>query len=271
MALALFALPLPTDSAVGDAQPSVQANSTHFDPQAEAELVALLNRARGEYGLPPLRVDQRLTEAARKHSALMAEHSAIAHRFEGEPALPTRISAEGLPFDSVSENVALNNQSAAAAHDGLMHSPPHRSAILSAQYNTVGVGVLRDGDDLWITEDFARKLPEMSNPDAEAAVQAAVAQYAKSHGFTAPSPRTELELRPMACHMAAKDRLESEDALRLPDVKGVLVWTATDPAKLPAGISQVLSRKTLGDALGACFAPSASHPGGVYWIVMVTY
>jgi hypothetical protein len=271
LALALFALPLPMDSAIGDAEPALQASSGHFDPQAEAELVALLNRTRGEYGLPPLTVDRRLTEAARKHSTLMAEHSVMAHRLEGEPALPTRISNEGLPFDSVSENLALNNQSAASAHDSLMHSPPHRAAILDAQYNTVGVGVLRDGSDLWVTEDFARKLPELSDHDAEAAVQAAVAQYARSHRLTAPSRRTELRLRPMACGMAAKDRLQSEDALRLPDMKGVLVWTATDPAELPDGISHVLSSKTLGYALGACFAPSASHPGGVYWIVMVTY
>jgi hypothetical protein len=51
----------------------------------------------------------------------------------------------------------------------------------------------------------------------------------------------------------------------------VLVWTADDPAKLPKGISQVMSPQVSGYALGACFAPSVSHPGGVYWIVMVTY
>lgn len=271
MALALFALPLPMDSATGDAEPGLQASSPHFDPQAEAELVALLNRTRGEYGLPPLTVDQRLTEAARKHSTLMAEHSVMVHRLEGEPALQTRISNQGLPADSVSENLALNNQSAVSAHNSLMHSPPHRAAILDAQYNTVGVGVVRDGSDLWVTEDFARKLPELSDHDAEAAVQAAVAQYARSHRLAAPSRRTELRLQPMACRMAAKDRLESEEALRLPGVQGILAWTATDPAKLPEGISHVLSRETSGYALGACFASSASHPGGVYWLVLVTY
>ena len=271
LALALFALPLPMASAMGDADASLQASAGHFDPRAEAELVVLLNRTRGEFGLPLLTVDQRLTEAARKHSTLMADHSAIAHRFEGEPDLPIRISNEGLPFDSVSENVALDNRTAATVHEGFMHSPPHRSTILDAQYDTVGVGVLREGDDLWVTEDFARKLPEMSDHDAEAAVQAAVAEYARSHRLTAPSRRTELQLRPMACRMARKDRLESEDALRLPRVSGVLAWTATDPAKLPAGISHVLSSEVSGYALGACFAPSASHPGGAYWIVMVTY
>ena len=256
---------------VGDREPSWQAGSTSFDAKAEAELVTLINGARSQYGLPPLMVDQRMTEAARKHSVLMAEHAAIGHRFEGEPAVQTRISSEGLPADSVSENVALSNRGVAAAHDGLMHSPPHRSAILSAQYNTVGVGVLRDGDDLWVTEDFAHKLREMSNPEAEAAVQAAIAHYARSRGFSAPSRKTELRLRAMACSMAAKDRLESEDALRLTGAQGVLVWTATDPADLPKGMSQTLSRNTSQDALGACFAPSKSHPGGVYWIVLVTY
>jgi uncharacterized protein YkwD len=269
--LALFALPLPMDTATGDAEPGQQASSAHFDPKAEAEMVALLNRARSEYGLPPLPVDQRLTEAARKHSTVMAEHSAIGHHFEGEPPLQIRISNEGLPADTVSENVALSNRDAAAAHEGLMHSPPHRAAILNAEYNTVGVGVLRQGNYLWVSEEFARKLPELSNSEAESAAQAAVEQYARRHGFRAPSRRTELQLRPMACSMARKDKLESGAALRLPGVAGVLAWTANDPGILPKGISEALSRETSQDALGACFAPSASHPGGVYWIVMVTY
>jgi uncharacterized protein YkwD len=242
-----------------------------FDAAAETELVTLINKARADNGLPPLTVDSRLTHAARKHSERMAQDSVTAHQLEGEPPLPTRITNEGLPADGVSENIASTNRNILTAHDGLMHSAPHRRTILDPHYDAIGVGVIRDGDDIYVTEDFARKLPEYSERQAEAVVQAAIAQYAKAHGLNAPSRSTELQLRRMACSMALRDKLESGDALRLTGARGVLAWTATDPAKLPKGIAQVLSQQTSGDALGACFAPSVSHPGGVYWIVMVTY
>jgi hypothetical protein len=75
----------------------------------------------------------------------------------------------------------------------------------------------------------------------------------------------------MACQMALNDALDSSAAMRLSEVHGVLAWTAVDPAKLPKGIGQVLKPQISGYSLGACFAPSVSHPGGVYWVVMVTY
>jgi len=231
--------------------------------------VSLTNQARAQNGLPPLTVDPRLTQAARQHSERMAQQSLISHQLEGEPPLLARISNEGLPSDGVSENVAFGNQGVVAAHEGLMHSPPHRRAILDPHYDVIGIGVFRQGDYLYITEDFARKLPEYTAPQAEAAVQAAIDQYARAHGLHALLRRPELPLRPMACAMARQDRLASGNAMLLPGVRSVLAWTAVDPGKLPKGIGQALS--TSGYSLGACFAPSVSHPGGIYWLVFVSY
>ncbi|HKD83812.1 MAG TPA: CAP domain-containing protein [Terriglobales bacterium] len=253
--------------------PRLQASSNHayFDPAGEAQLVSLVNQERAQQGLQPLKVDERLTRAARKHSELMAQHSALSHDFEGEPPLQIRIANENLYADRVSENIAYNNRTIEAAHDGLMHSPPHREAILSPDFDAVGVGVLRVGDEIYVTEDFAHKLPEYSEPQAEAVVESAIARYMKSHGLLAPVRHPQLSLRKKACDMARDDKLESSDALQLPGVHGVLAWTASDPAKLPKGIAQVVAPEVSGYSLGACFAPSVSHPGGVYWIVMVTY
>ena len=44
-------------------------------------------------------MDQRLTQAARKHTVLMVEHKALAHQFDGEPALEIRFADENLPSD----------------------------------------------------------------------------------------------------------------------------------------------------------------------------
>ena len=269
--LALTASSLPVTARVVPSAQAPGSNPPQFDSAAEAQLVSLINQERAKQDIAPLTVDDRLTQAAQKHTELMAQHSTISHQFPGEPALEMRIANEGLPFDSVSENVGLNNRSVAEVHEGFMNSPPHRAALLDPTYNVVGVGVLRSGDVIYVTEDFAHRPPEYSEPQAEAAAEAAIAKYAKAHGILAPGRRTELQLRHLACNMALNDKLESQDAMQLPGVHGVLVWTADDPAKLPKGISQVVSQRVSGYALGACFAPSVSHPGGVYWIVMVTY
>jgi len=246
------------------------AAAPHFDPAGEAQLVQLTNQSRAEQGLPPLKVDDRLTQAARKHSELMAQSGRLSHDLDGEPPLQIRIANQNLPEDRASENIAYNNRTIEAAHDGLMHSPPHRAAILSSDYDFVGVGVLRTGDEIYVTEDFAHKLPEYSEPEAEAVVETAIGRFAKSQGRLVPNRRPQVPLRQTACAMARNDGLDS-DALRGPGVHGVMAWTVADPAKLPKGIGQVLLPEVSGYSLGACFAPSVSHPGGVYWIVMVTY
>jgi uncharacterized protein YkwD len=263
-----LAVASPFDPQAG---PASNAQPSQFDTAGEAQLVELLNQERRKHGLQPLTVDERLTRAARKHTELMAQRSQLSHQFEGEPPLQIRFSNESLPSDRQSENIALNNRDIAAAHQGLMHSPPHRAAILDPTFNVVGVGVLRSGEDIYVTEDFARKLPEYSEPQAEASAQAAIEQYAKSRKFLAPARKPQLQLRHMACTMALYDALDGSDAMRLPGVHGVLAWTADDPANLPKGIAQVLTPQISGYSLGACFAPSVSHPGGVYWVVMVTY
>jgi len=264
----LMALALPFNLQAGTAS---NAQPKQFDTAGEAQLLELINQARSEQGLPPLTVDERLTKAARKHTELMVQHLQLSHQFEGEPPLQIRFGNENLPSDRQSENVALNNRNIASVHEGLMQSPPHRRSILDPGFNVVGVGVFRSGEDIYVTEDFARKLPEYSEPQAEASAQAAIEQYAKSRGLRAPERKPQLQLRHMACTMALTDALNGNDAMRLPGVHGVLAWTADDPAQLPKGIAQVLSPQTAGYSLGACFAPSLSHPGGVYWVVMVTY
>jgi uncharacterized protein YkwD len=247
------------------------APASAFDAAAEAQTVDLINQARAQHSLPPLAVDDRLTQAARKHTELMVQNRTLSHQFPGEPGPQTRMSNEGLPSDADAENVVMN-QTVAGAHDALMHSPPHRANILGADYNVIGVGVLRSGDNIWITEDFARRLPQMSEPQAEAAVQTAIEHYERAHGFSAPSRKEQIQLRRLACDMALNDKLDLTPASHLAGVHEVFAWTSGDPSKLPKGIDRVLSGGLRGGySLGACFAPSVSHSGGIYWLVMVGY
>ncbi len=131
------------------------------DTNAETQLVALINESRKENGLPPLTMDPRLTEAARKHTQLMAQNGALSHQFPGEPPLQDRIDQENLPSDVEAENVGWDIN-VVAAHKSLVDDPPHLRNILDPECNVVGVGVIRRGSHIFVTEDFARLVPEQS-------------------------------------------------------------------------------------------------------------
>lgn len=268
----ILAMLLASCGGSAHAQASAQGEPTgRLDSEGEAQIVELINQARAAHGLSPLETDSRLTNAARKHTQLMVQQSTLAHQLPGEPLPQDRIAAEGLASDQQAENVDLN-QTIAGAHDALMRSPPHRANILNPEYNAVGVGVIRRGADIWVTEDFARRLPQLSEPQAEAAAQSAITQYQRAHGFSAPVRQPMPQLRRLACDMALNDALNMAPASRLPGVHGVFAWTAGDPGKLPQGVDRVLGPALAGGySLGACFAPSVSHPGGLYWLVMVSY
>ncbi len=151
-----------------------------------------------------------------------------------------------------------------------MDSPLHRRNLLDPDYNVVGVGILRRGGNIYVTEDFARRLSEYSEPQAEAALQSAIEHYVRSVGLQVPARKPEPRLRHMACDMALNDALNNQAAAQLPGAHEVMVWTAGDPGKLSDQVKKRLSQAVpSGYALGACFAPSVSHPGGLYWLVML--
>jgi len=242
-----------------------------FEEAGGQQLVRLINQERTSRGLPPLAVDQRLIQAARKHTELMAEHKALSHQFDGEPALEVRFADENLRSGQQAENVGLSKD-VPSAHQGLMHSPAHRANILNSDYNVVGVAVLRSGDYVYVTEDFAHRLKAYSEPEADAVLQRAVENYATTHGMAVPVRKPQSQLRHMACDMALNDSLQSKKVADLPGVQAVAAWTAAAPGDLPSSAKELLSRPmSSGYSLGACFAPSVSQPGGVYWVVMIVY
>jgi uncharacterized protein YkwD len=130
------------------------AVSGPYDSQAERMLLDLANQARAEAGVAPLQQDDGLTQAARKHSALMASQKQLSHDLPGEPGLPQRFAAAStLQFSTEGENVGLA-PSVADVHRGFMHSPHHRENLLDPHFNLAGFAVVRNGNTVYVTEDF---------------------------------------------------------------------------------------------------------------------
>ena len=159
-----------------------------FDADGEKQLIELINQERARADLQPLATDQRLTQAARKHTALMVKHKALSHQFDDEESLQLRTAEENIRFDRQAENVALE-MDVTGAHAILMNSPPHRANILSPDYNAIGVGVMRSGDEVYVTEDFAHRLPDYSQPEADAELQKTIAKYASCAGAPGSGPQ----------------------------------------------------------------------------------
>ena len=146
----------PTPKLLSAAQPSPTE-----DAAAESELLARANQSRQQAGMPPLRMNENLIEAARAHARLMIEQRQLSHQFDGEASLLKRLHGTGVPLNSVAENVAYN-ASAGQVFDSFMHSPPHRSNLLDPDFNAVSFAAFWSEGRLYVVQDFVHQLPEIT-------------------------------------------------------------------------------------------------------------
>lgn len=141
---------------------------TNMD-EASRVLFDSANRERASRGIPALKWDTSLAEAARQHAAQMAERNTLSHQFPGELDLPAREMQAGEKMSAAAENVAFGPD-AEVIHNGWMHSPPHRHNLLDPQLNSIGIAVARRGNTLFAVEDFSQALAALSLDEQEKAV-----------------------------------------------------------------------------------------------------
>ncbi|MCG5217168.1 CAP domain-containing protein [Streptosporangium sp. KLBMP 9127] len=119
----------------------------------EDEVVRLTNNARRKQRCRPLRIDSRLAQSARLHSAEMAESNHFAHNSPDGTSPWTRMERAGYP-NGGAENIGRGYQSAEEAVRGWMGSPSHRANILNCSLTAIGVGVADGAGGPWWTQDF---------------------------------------------------------------------------------------------------------------------
>ena len=136
---------------------------------AEQYLFSAANAEREQRGLPPLKWDETLHRAAQRHAGEMAARESISHQYPGELDLAGRGHISGAKFTVISENVA-EAWNAPTIHDAWMHSPDHRANLLDPRVNSVGISVVRRGEQLYAVEDFDRSVESLSFEAQESAV-----------------------------------------------------------------------------------------------------
>jgi hypothetical protein len=135
-------------------------------PGTEKALFEAVNRERAARHLTPLRWDEGLARAARKHAKQMAEQDLLEHQVPGEPDLPTRAREAGASFSHITENIGMAVD-ADSFHDGWMHSPGHRENILDPAADSIGIAVAEGTEELYAVEDFARSVKPLSLEEQE--------------------------------------------------------------------------------------------------------
>jgi uncharacterized protein YkwD len=132
----------------------VRTSNSVDQPDAEQQLLALLNSVRAQHRLPPLRMDRSLQAVARAHSRDMATAGYVGHGSPFGPSAMDRLShvvLRGL----VGENVTFA-VSCAAANRALVASDGHLENILEPRFHRVGIGVFSAGQfGMAVTQDFA--------------------------------------------------------------------------------------------------------------------
>jgi uncharacterized protein YkwD len=243
------------------------------DPKAEKteqQIFQLANQARKDAGVEPLQWNEQAAEAARAHAKLLAQNQSLSHQFSSEPALRERLGATGLRFDATAENVA-DAESAEEAHQALMNSPPHRQNLLNPKYNSLGIGVATNGNQLYVTQDFAHAIPTRSAAEVEDEIIADFNRLRKSHGLAEVSAIKSEDLRKLACE-GKQRQVHARDVLSIsPGASRVMAFTVTDPDTLPDSILQASREPARHMNIGACFAPGPSTSYAAFWVAVTLF
>lgn len=119
---------------------SVQVERRTESPFAEA-VVKEMNRERAAYGLPPLRLESRLTAAAEDRVEDMLDKGYFDHISPDGINPFTWVRKRGYRYRMVGENLALGYRSGSSVVSGWMNSPGHRENILKRGFDEVGIAV----------------------------------------------------------------------------------------------------------------------------------
>jgi uncharacterized protein YkwD len=157
--LAAPAIAVAAFASTASAAPASRPPAVAADPAAyEAQVVVLTNTQRAANGCGALRVDSRLTAAARAHSTDMVQQKFFSHTGSNGSTFVAREVAAGYPRKSASaENIAWGYRTPQDVVTGWMNSAGHRANILNCSSTAVGVGLAytASGAAYW-TQDFGR-------------------------------------------------------------------------------------------------------------------
>jgi uncharacterized protein YkwD len=258
-------------------QPTPQSNSaagasSGEDSAAENELLESANQSRELAGVPPLRMEESLREAARAHARRMIASERLEHQFSGEPSLLERIAqVSALKMDRAGENIAYAT-CAPGANEVLMRSAPHRENLLDRGFNVAGFAAIWSKGRLYVVQDFAHEVPSYSAEQSGKLVGRAVDEMRQQAGLPELFRLTPPKLDEAACSLARENRPNAHLLATAYDNRKIITYTESRPEVLPQGALRLLRDPAVRQfAVGACCARNAAYPTGTYWVAILLY
>jgi Cysteine-rich secretory protein family len=229
-------------------------------PSAEQTLLQFINQHRGENDLQPLTIDPALSQAARAHAVLMSQQKGDAqHQYPDEPDLIARAAQAGAHFHSVSENIASGSFRLADLDHSWMKSDVHRANILDPKATAVGISVIENHDTMYIVEDFAQSVANLSLDDIEKKAQ----QQLSDQGIKPAEAANARQDARTACETHANEA---------PNAIAVMQWDGADFTKLSAALLQHMPQaRDHTAAVGACPNKRAGEGFTTYRAAVLIY
>jgi uncharacterized protein YkwD len=265
--------------------PSPQSNSaaessSGEDSAAESDLLQAANKSRELAGVPPLRMDESLREAAKAHARRMVESERLEHQLSGEPSLLERIALVGplvsplkgaLKIDRAGENIAYA-PCAPDAHETLMRSPPHRENLLDRGFNVAGVAAFWSKGRLYVVQDFAHEVPSYTAQQSGKLVSRTIDEVRQQAGLPELARLTPPKLDETTCLLAGEGLRNAHLLSTAYDNRKIITYTQSHPEILPQAALPMLRDPGVRQfAVGACYARSAAYPNGTYWLAILLY
>lgn len=126
----------------------------------KADVIRLVNSARVEAGLQPLKENDILDIAAKAKAEDMGENEYFSHNSPSGKTPWDFIKGAGYKYTAAGENLAMDFTTAEAAEKALMASPTHRANILNPLYTEIGVSVVQGTSDgrpaIYLVQHFGR-------------------------------------------------------------------------------------------------------------------
>lgn len=180
-----FSLPVGAKSSSSNSHRSVISFKTgSIDTTAEQDFLSRTNSLRVSLGLGALKTNSELLTKARSWSQTQADSGTIFHS--------TLTNGVTQNWYRLGENVGMGPTSP-AIHDALVRSPRHYENLVDPGFTDVGIGVIRQGDIIYVTQVFMQLMPS-SNQQSQAPVSQAQnpQQKAKSTAVAAAIPSTPI-------------------------------------------------------------------------------
>lgn len=119
-------------------------------PQVEIAIVEMTNAFRTEQKLAAVKINPKLSQAARKYAEFLAASDMFSHTADGRQHAD-RARGAGYRYCQISENLSLNldsrgfetRQLARDAVEGWKNSPGHRKNLVAPHVTEIGVGVAK--------------------------------------------------------------------------------------------------------------------------------